>query len=74
MSSILRGLAAEITPDWMKPKAADPHPDPREEPTDKPMPAPTWEPDVERNPLDPNEEPDQSDKDDPRQGVTRKPE
>lgn len=61
--SILRGLAAEITPEWMKPKAVNPEPDPREEPTEIPMPAPTWEPDVERNPLDPEENADQSDKD-----------
>ncbi|MCO6390870.1 hypothetical protein GTW25_07490 [Aliihoeflea aestuarii] len=51
MTSILRGLAAEITPEWMTPKAVEP--DPREEPADKPMPSPTWKPEVEKTPLDP---------------------
>lgn len=80
MSSILRGLAAEITPEWMKPKSVDAAPDPREEPDDQPMPAPTWEPEVEKTPLDPKENEDEFDKDrddvepsDPRHGFTPKP-
>ncbi len=61
MTSILRGLAAEITPEWMTPKAVEP--DPREEPADKPMPSPTWKPEVEKTPLDPKEDKDEFDKD-----------
>lgn len=65
MNSTLRGLAAEIMPDWLKPKAVDTQPDPRQDPADKPMPAPAWKPEVESPPIDPkkgdDETPDEED-------------
>jgi hypothetical protein len=55
MTSVLRGLAAEITPEWLTPKAVEDEPEPRKDPTDKPMPSATWKPEVEKLPRDPKE-------------------
>lgn len=80
MNSTLRGLAAEITPEWLKPKSTDAKDNPAPRDKTEPKPAHRWQPEVEKTPLDPKEEADSFDKDrgdidksDPRHGFTPKP-